>query len=402
LRRNLFESEQILTETNPGAAERPIIPASEVFENDGDPKLIQALVPYDLQDWDSAAILLEPIARSGNRLAIFKYANTLDKLGESESSEHFWRIAVAAGDANAANNLALFLTSQGRQGEVMDLYLTAAEGGSHEAMRNIGLLLVEQEPAEAEDWFIKSVAAGGKKACGNLAFKYFQEERLIEALEIAQLGILRGCMYSAGALAIHHRDLGEWEETLSAARDAVRLSVAYDKSEQLYPLELVALALIKLGRIEEAEEAIHICEDRHVENAEQLAEMLEIMKDDLEMSAVVRDQACTKCGESTEPAMVFCRACGSKLEVAEEPKTTFEAKCEILCDLWLDHRDDDRFGLFVTTYDIGLPLAYAVANAIVVSLPPAAAFIEEAFEALVTLCEKNPNRAYHSLYDVID
>lgn len=44
--------------------------------------------------------------------------------------------------------------------------------------------------------------------------------------------------------------------------------------------------------------------------------------------------------------------------------TPFSNVCDILSDLWLNYRTDDDFKDFIEYNDIGLPLAYAVANGI--------------------------------------
>jgi hypothetical protein len=55
-----------------------------------------------------------------------------------------------------------------------------------------------------------------------------------------------------------------------------------------------------------------------------------------------------------------------------------------LADLWLNFREDDEFKDFVRYNDIGLPLAYAIANGIVESTELAERFITETFELLLS------------------
>ena len=64
-------------------------------------------------------------------------------------------------------------------------------------------------------------------------------------------------------------------------------------------------------------------------------------------------------------------------------KTTYSNQCLILADLWLNFREDDEFKDFVRYNDIGLPLAYAIANGIVESTELAERFITETFELLL-------------------
>ena len=63
--------------------------------------------------------------------------------------------------------------------------------------------------------------------------------------------------------------------------------------------------------------------------------------------------------------------------------TDFRGKAEILAELWLDYRDDEEFKDFIEYNDLGLPLAYAIANGIVESNSIAEGFVEEAFTILL-------------------
>jgi hypothetical protein len=63
--------------------------------------------------------------------------------------------------------------------------------------------------------------------------------------------------------------------------------------------------------------------------------------------------------------------------------TPFLTKCEILSDLWLNYKADDEFKDFIEYNDLGLPLAYAIAEGIVEATPIATRFVEETFELLL-------------------
>jgi hypothetical protein len=56
----------------------------------------------------------------------------------------------------------------------------------------------------------------------------------------------------------------------------------------------------------------------------------------------------------------------------------------ILADLWLNYRQDEEFLDFVEYNDIGLPLAYMIANNIVQTNAMADKFIEETFDLLLS------------------
>lgn len=62
--------------------------------------------------------------------------------------------------------------------------------------------------------------------------------------------------------------------------------------------------------------------------------------------------------------------------------TPFLTKCQILSELWLDYKGDNNFADFIEYNDLGLPIAYAIANGIVESKPLAEKFINESFELL--------------------
>ncbi len=80
--------------------------------------------------------------------------------------------------------------------------------------------------------------------------------------------------------------------------------------------------------------------------------------------------------------------------------TTFHAKCEILADLWLNHREDDEFTDFCEYNDLGLPLAYLLANGIVETTEAATKFVNETFELLLDGLGME-DIGYESLTDLI-
>jgi hypothetical protein len=63
--------------------------------------------------------------------------------------------------------------------------------------------------------------------------------------------------------------------------------------------------------------------------------------------------------------------------------TTFENKASILADLWIEYRDDENFNDFFEYNDLGLPLAYAIANGLIDTTDKVSSFIDEAFALLL-------------------
>ena len=80
--------------------------------------------------------------------------------------------------------------------------------------------------------------------------------------------------------------------------------------------------------------------------------------------------------------------------------TTFENKCNILAQLWIDYRDDQQFQSFIAYNDLGLPLAYAVNEGIVENTELSKTFIEEAFELFLGIMEIE-DKEYETLDDIL-
>jgi hypothetical protein len=69
--------------------------------------------------------------------------------------------------------------------------------------------------------------------------------------------------------------------------------------------------------------------------------------------------------------------------MTEITTTLFSDKCQILAELWLSYRNDEQFEDFLEYNDLGLPIAYALANSIVKSTDMAERFVEETFDLLL-------------------
>lgn len=67
--------------------------------------------------------------------------------------------------------------------------------------------------------------------------------------------------------------------------------------------------------------------------------------------------------------------------------TTFENKCSILAELWMNYRNDQNFEDFISYNDLGLPLAYAIANKMAKVTETGSRFIVETFELLLASLE---------------
>ena len=82
-------------------------------------------------------------------------------------------------------------------------------------------------------------------------------------------------------------------------------------------------------------------------------------------------------------------------------ETTFDNKVAILADLWLGYRNDETLTDFIEYNDLGLPLAYALDNGLVVANEKTSAFIDETFALLLAGLELE-DTGYDNLNDLLD
>ena len=81
--------------------------------------------------------------------------------------------------------------------------------------------------------------------------------------------------------------------------------------------------------------------------------------------------------------------------------TDLNIQCEILAEIWMDYRDDEGFSDFIEYNDLGLPLAYAVANGIVEKNPNVERYIEETFIVLLAALEVK-DKGFENLNDLLE
>ena len=79
--------------------------------------------------------------------------------------------------------------------------------------------------------------------------------------------------------------------------------------------------------------------------------------------------------------------------------TSFENKCNILADLWMNYRFDKKFEDFVDYNDIGLPLAFMVSEDLVKPGAMAKSMLEESFDVLLAAM-KVEDTGFESLDDL--
>lgn len=69
--------------------------------------------------------------------------------------------------------------------------------------------------------------------------------------------------------------------------------------------------------------------------------------------------------------------------MTDSTETSFENKCDILGELWIEYKNSDEFADFIEYNDLGLPLAYALSTEIVSATPKTEMFVNETFELLL-------------------
>jgi hypothetical protein len=83
----------------------------------------------------------------------------------------------------------------------------------------------------------------------------------------------------------------------------------------------------------------------------------------------------------------------------------FANKCGILGELWINYKDDKQFGDFIEYNDLGLPLAYMMAEGLVKEITPLGEqYIEETFTLFIAGLEINENEVDEdfNLADLLD
>ena len=79
--------------------------------------------------------------------------------------------------------------------------------------------------------------------------------------------------------------------------------------------------------------------------------------------------------------------------------TSFDDRCSILAELWMNYRNDQNFEDFISYNDLGLPLAYLLDNEIVKPTTLSTKFINETFDLLLGSLEQTDN-GYVTLDDI--
>jgi hypothetical protein len=81
--------------------------------------------------------------------------------------------------------------------------------------------------------------------------------------------------------------------------------------------------------------------------------------------------------------------------------TPFATKCDILSELWIQHKQDPDFQDFIEYNDLGLPLAYAVSSGIVDASERLQSFVEDTWDTLLSDFEIQEDVGFEELGEMI-
>ena len=160
-----------------------------------DPRLLAALRPYDEGQFELAVTFLEPLAREGNLLAIFKLGVAFDRIGRTGDAVALWRVASQQGEPLSQNNLGLDLQERGEIAEAEELFRKATAQGNPQATYNLSAILRDRGDRHGYEKLLRDL--------GRTSYHYAFGRLGILDLEITSsstdLDVLR---------AIHHLSLG--------------------------------------------------------------------------------------------------------------------------------------------------------------------------------------------------
>lgn len=81
----------------------------------------------------------------------------------------------------------------------------------------------------------------------------------------------------------------------------------------------------------------------------------------------------------------------------DQSATPFDKRCEILGDLWMYGREDDKLKDFFEYNDVGMPAAWLVDEKLAIAEPPLVLLISETFDLLLTALEIKEDTGFDSL-----
>lgn len=81
--------------------------------------------------------------------------------------------------------------------------------------------------------------------------------------------------------------------------------------------------------------------------------------------------------------------------------TSFEDRCNILAELWIEYRDQEDFKDFISYNDLGLPLSFMVSEGIVTANDKTSIMVNETFELFLATLGVELDTGFDSLDDLL-
>lgn len=85
----------------------------------------------------------------------------------------------------------------------------------------------------------------------------------------------------------------------------------------------------------------------------------------------------------------------------EQSTTDFDTRCNILAELWIDHRDNEELSDFIDYNDLGLPLGFLLGEGITTATEKARVIVNETFDLLLASLGIEEDHGFDSLDDLL-
>ena len=82
-------------------------------------------------------------------------------------------------------------------------------------------------------------------------------------------------------------------------------------------------------------------------------------------------------------------------------ETSFETRCDILSDLWIEYKEEPQFRDFISYNDLGLPLSFLISESLVTPNDKAIMMVNETFVLLLRSLEIEEDTGFDSLDDLL-
>lgn len=85
----------------------------------------------------------------------------------------------------------------------------------------------------------------------------------------------------------------------------------------------------------------------------------------------------------------------------DTPANRFSRQCELLADLWLNHKENELLEEFIEYNDIGLPLAYAFAKELAKPTELSTKYISETYNSLLEALGLSDSDEWEDIDDML-